>query len=97
MITGEPARRGPEACRQITKIFVGGFAAILRQIASSQQQVDSRLLFTHAFDHPLQAVAGIHAQQRALPVGEQMAVSQLHQVQGCIAMRDRLLRQGPTP
>jgi hypothetical protein len=48
-------------------------------VARGQHQIDLRLLPQHQLDDLLQAVAGVHAQQRAVRFSEQMAVGQLHQ------------------
>jgi hypothetical protein len=74
MVAGQPATRCADGGGELTKALIGGFAAILRKIARGQDQVDLRLFLQHLFDHSLQAVAGIHAQQLTVRFGEQMTV-----------------------
>jgi len=78
-LPAKPARRRRNLLVQLAKALVGRQGAILGQITAGQDQVDLRLLVEHPFNHSLQAVVGIHAQQFAVCSGKQMTVGQLHQ------------------
>ncbi|MCY1312843.1 hypothetical protein D9M69_634580 [compost metagenome] len=94
MIAGEPAGRRGDGGTDLAEAPIGLHRTVLRQIAGGQQQVDSRLLIEHQLHDLLQAVGGIHAQQAATSLGEQMAVRQLHQQYCGIGRGNRLCRQG---
>ena len=97
MPSGEPARRRTKIRGESVKALVGGNAAVLGQVAGSQDQVDLRLFGPHQFDDLFQAVTGVHAEQSAIRFGKQMAVRQLHQQDRAIGGMGRRARQGPTP
>ncbi|MNI61227.1 hypothetical protein D3C73_1164880 [compost metagenome] len=97
VIAGNPARRRVELSAQLTKLLVGLERAVLGQIAGGQDQIDPRLLHAHQFDDFLQAVSGIHAQQRAVRFGEQVTVGELHQHRRIGCGQVGYARQGVLP
>lgn len=70
VIAGEPARRRVELRAEVAKTLVGGQAAVLREVAAGEDQVDLRLFRLHPLDDLGQAVAGIHAEQLAVFLGK---------------------------
>lgn len=79
VIARNPACRHADLLGHIAKLLIRLQRTVLGQVPCGQHQVDLRLLRTHQVDHPLQAFMGVHAQQRAVGLGKQVAVGQLHQ------------------
>ncbi|MNC12668.1 hypothetical protein D3C75_603930 [compost metagenome] len=97
VIAGNPARRRIELTRHVAKLLVGLQRPVLGQITRGQDQVNPRLLRAHQLDDLLQAVAGIHAQQRAVRFGKQVAVGELHQQRRIGGGQCGYARQGVLP
>ena len=97
MVAGTPARWRLDAPGQLAEALVGRHRTVLGQITGSQDQVDARLLFDGQLDHPLQTVAGIHAQQLAVRFGKQVAIGELHQQNRIFNSSQGRTRQGPSP
>ncbi|RMO73637.1 hypothetical protein ALQ35_05700 [Pseudomonas fluorescens] len=97
VVAGNPARWRSNRPGQVTKLLIGLKRAVLGQIPGCQHQIDLRLLLAHQLDHPPQALAGVHAEQRALGLGKQVAVGQLHQQQRRIRVQGGYAWQGALP
>ena len=97
MIAGDPATKGRQWRGQCAKALVGLDTAVLGQIARGQQAVNLRLLGTHQVDHLLQALCGLEAQQRAIGIGKQVAVRELHQQHRVFGGQRGYIRQGGSP
>ena len=82
---------------QVAKLLVRLQCPVLRQITGGQDQINLRLLQAYQLDDFLQAVAGIHAQQRAIRLGEQMTVGNLHQQRRFGGTQCGYARQGVLP
>ncbi|MNP11671.1 hypothetical protein D3C76_1038680 [compost metagenome] len=79
MVTGNPPRRRIDSRSQLPKRLVGLLRTVLGQVPGGEHQVNVRLLLEHQINDRPQTVTGIHAQQRGIGLGEQMAVRQLDQ------------------
>ncbi|MNI49604.1 hypothetical protein D3C73_1042200 [compost metagenome] len=79
VVTGNPAGWRVQGSSQVAKLLVGLQGTVLGNIAAGDDQVDPWLLLPNQFDDLLQAVPRVHAQQRTIGLGKQMAVGQLHQ------------------
>jgi len=97
VVAGNPARRHAKGRGHLPEVLIGRQRTVLGQVPRGQQQVDPGLLLAHQADHPLQALAGVHAHQRGVGLGKQMAVGQLHQHCRCIGGHGGYAGQGALP